>query len=119
MYDKDVIIHKSWAITGEHMAEALVIIGGQNGVELPALFAPDARTAERVIEFFTACIRNPNTRKAYARATGTFAAWCVEQGIGELGPDTARACRGLCGGVAAKKRSPLGQVAPRSAPHAL
>ena len=36
------------------------------GVPLPALFAPDRPTAKRVIEFFTANIRNPNTRKAYA-----------------------------------------------------
>lgn len=67
------------------MTEALVVIGGRDGVALPALFAPDAKTAERVIEFFTAQIRNPNTRKAYARATGRFAAWCAEQGISELG----------------------------------
>jgi len=67
------------------MKEALVVSRGQNGVTLPAIFAPDARTAERVIEFFTAQIRNPNTRKAYARATVTFAAWCTDQGISELG----------------------------------
>lgn len=52
---------------------------------LPALFAPDAKTAEKIIEFFTANIRNPNTRKAYARAAGAFAAWCADRGIGELG----------------------------------
>ena len=51
---------------------------------LLALFAPDANTAERVIEFFTAQIRNANTRKAYARAARNFAAWCAEHGIKEL-----------------------------------
>ena len=40
----------------------------------PALFTHDAKTAERMIEFFTAHIKNPNIRKAYARAAGTFAA---------------------------------------------
>ena len=35
---------------------------------LPALLAPDPKAARRVIEFFTAHIRNPNTRKAYAQA---------------------------------------------------
>ncbi len=35
---------------------------------LPALHAPDARAARRTVEFFTANIRNPNTRKAFARA---------------------------------------------------
>lgn len=67
------------------MTEAVMVIGGQNGMALPSLFAPDAKTAERVIEFFTAQIRNPNTRKAYARATDSFATWCADQGIGELG----------------------------------
>jgi len=67
------------------MTEALVVIGGQNGEALPVLFAPDARTAERVIEFFTAHLRNPNTRKAYARAVGRFAMWCTDQGIHVLG----------------------------------
>ena len=40
------------------------------GITLPALFRPDAATAKRVLEFFTANIRNPNTRKAYAKAGG-------------------------------------------------
>jgi site-specific recombinase XerD len=30
----------------------------------------------RYVEFFTANIRNPNTRRAYARACGRFFAWC-------------------------------------------
>ena len=33
---------------------------------LPALLAPDPDAAHRVIEFFTAHIRNPHTCKAYA-----------------------------------------------------
>ncbi len=64
---------------------SLVAIGKRKSVELPALFAPDAKTAERVLEFFAAQIRNANTRKAYMRAAGAFAAWCTEHGIGELG----------------------------------
>ncbi len=66
------------------MTKALTAIGKKIERGLPALFAPDAKTAERVIEFFTAQIRNPNTRKAYARAAGDFAAWCAEHGIVEL-----------------------------------
>jgi site-specific recombinase XerD len=67
------------------MTKELMAIGKKIEGGLPALFAPDAKTAERVVEFFTAQIRNPNTRKAYARATGDFAAWCCEYGISELG----------------------------------
>ena len=36
------------------------------GMALPKLYAPNADTAQRTFEFFTANIRNPNTRKAYA-----------------------------------------------------
>ena len=56
---------------------------GQEG--LPALFTPTPAAAKRTLEFFTANIRNPNTRKAYARAVAEFAAWCGERGLHELG----------------------------------
>lgn len=59
-------------------------IRSSRGVVLPALFAPDAPTAKRVIEFFTANIRTPNTRKAYAKATADFAAWCEAHGLDQL-----------------------------------
>ena len=35
----------------------------------------------RYIEFFTANIRNPNTRRAYARACGRFFTWCDDRGL--------------------------------------
>jgi site-specific recombinase XerD len=50
-------------------------------VVLPALFAPTADASKRFIEFFTANIRNPNTRKAYAWAVGEFATWCEANGL--------------------------------------
>lgn len=52
---------------------------------LPALFAPTPDAAKRYVEFFTANIRNPHTRRAYARAAAEFAAWCSgPAGIAEL-----------------------------------
>jgi len=54
------------------------------GVPLPVIFTADPKTAKRVIEFFAANIRNPNTRKAYARAAGDFAAWCEGRGLDRL-----------------------------------
>ena len=54
------------------------------GIVLPALFSPDPGTARRVLEFFTANIRNPHTRKAYGKAAREFAAWCEGKGIGHL-----------------------------------
>jgi site-specific recombinase XerD len=71
------------------MAQELVVIRNTGirsgaGITLPALFAPDAPTARRVFEFFTANIRNPNTRKAYAKAAADFAAWCEERDLDQL-----------------------------------
>lgn len=55
-----------------------------NPDQLPALYAPDQRAAMRTLEFFTANIRNPNTRKAYAHAVSDFAAWCEAHGIADV-----------------------------------
>lgn len=54
------------------------------GIHFPALLAPDAPTARRVFEFFTVNIRNPNTRKAYAKSAAEFAAWCESRGLDQL-----------------------------------
>jgi hypothetical protein len=44
---------------------------------LPALVAASGdRAGVRFVEFFTATIRNPHTRRAYGRAVGDFLAWC-------------------------------------------
>src|ERR1700722_10043969 len=48
----------------------------------PALIADAGDAAGwRYVEFFTANIRNPNTRRAYARACDRFFAWCEERGL--------------------------------------
>ena len=52
---------------------------------LPAIFQPTPAAARRTLEFFSANIRNPNTRKAYARAVTQFATWCEGYGLRELG----------------------------------
>jgi len=47
---------------------------------VPALIANAGDQAGwRYVEFFTANIRNPNTRRAYARACATFFAWCEDR----------------------------------------
>src|ERR1700723_2731591 len=49
---------------------------------VPALIADAGDPAAwRYVEFFTANIRNPNTRRAYARACVSFFAWCDEHGL--------------------------------------
>src|SRR3954452_18085746 len=42
------------------------------------------RAARRFIEFFTATIRNRNTRLAYARAVTQFFDWCDQHQIGGI-----------------------------------
>lgn len=54
--------------------------------QVPALISQAGeRTGTRFLEFFTAHIRNPNTRRAYARATNEFLTWCQAVGVPDLG----------------------------------
>jgi site-specific recombinase XerD len=55
------------------------------GPVIPALIAAAGEDAvTRFVEFFTANIRNPNTRRAYFRNAFTFLRWCEERGIEDL-----------------------------------
>ena len=58
----------------------LVNVQGQ----VPTLYAHDEPAARRTFEFFAVSIRNPNTRKAYARAAAEFATWCEVHGIADV-----------------------------------
>ncbi len=61
-------------ITGQEVAAS------HRGVIVPAVIADAGEKAgKRFIEFFTATIRNANTREAYARAIGDFFHWCHRQ----------------------------------------
>src|SRR5271154_7378529 len=52
---------------------------------VPALIAARGQHAgRRFVEFFTANIRNPNTRKAYYRAACEFFDWCDQARLGLL-----------------------------------
>lgn len=52
-----------------------------SAIALPEIIARQGqRTTKRFLEFFTANIRNKNTRLAYARAVGQFLNWCDERG---------------------------------------
>lgn len=57
-------------------------------VSLPALVT-GTRAQLRFVEFFTANIRNPNTRRAYARATDEFLTWCAAVGVSSLAAVTS------------------------------
>ena len=48
---------------------------------MPAFFSRGERAERRFWEFFTAYIRNPNTRMAYLAAVGRFATWCKRRDL--------------------------------------
>lgn len=48
----------------------------------PALVTSSGERAEiRFLEFFASAIRNPHTRRAYARGVGDFLTWCAGVGV--------------------------------------
>ena len=70
------------------MSSALPVVpppSGRYELAVPGLVADaGGDAATRFIEFFTATIRNANTRHAYGRAVGDFFAWCSQSGFGPL-----------------------------------
>jgi site-specific recombinase XerD len=65
------------------MGNELILSG--SGTLIPAQVASAGKQAtKRFIEFFTANIRNPNTRSSYARAVSDFFRWCQGIGLTEL-----------------------------------
>jgi integrase/recombinase XerD len=66
------------------MAHNEIILTPAEALVPDRLFAPTAKAAERVLEFFTAQINNDNTRSAYLIATKRFTQWCEDHGIREL-----------------------------------
>ncbi|MGF6613102.1 site-specific recombinase XerC [Paraburkholderia sp. WSM4175] len=56
-----------------------------NGITTPALMvAAGGRAGVRFMEFFASAIRNPHTRRAYARAASEFLDWCAAAGVASI-----------------------------------
>jgi site-specific recombinase XerC len=54
-------------------------------ISTPALVtAAGERAGVRFLEFFASAIRNPHTRRAYARAAGEFLTWCTGAGVASI-----------------------------------
>ena len=52
---------------------------------LPAIVtACGERAGIRFLEFFASTLRNPHTRRAYARAVANFLAWCEDHGVSSI-----------------------------------
>jgi site-specific recombinase XerD len=63
------------------MNRSLVPLTTSQG-QVPALItAAGERASMRFLEFFAANIRNPHTRRAYARTAEEFLAWCADAGV--------------------------------------
>src|SRR5512132_2291714 len=65
------------------MSNQLVVRGERAPIPGQVAAAGEGAT-RRFIEFFTANIRNRNTRAAYMRAVSDFFEWCEESGLREL-----------------------------------
>src|SRR4051794_9589741 len=52
--------------------------------KLPAVFLPSEKAGERFFGFFTAHIRNKNTRRAYYKAACRFSEWCEGREVTDL-----------------------------------
>jgi site-specific recombinase XerD len=60
-------------------------VAGARAARVPTLVSVAGdRAGLRFLEFFAAAIRNPHTRRAYARAVGEFLAWCEMHGVPSL-----------------------------------
>jgi site-specific recombinase XerD len=62
-----------------------LVLTGSITTHVPVLISQAGeRAGMRFLEFFTANIRNPNTRRAYARAADEFLTWCADVGVPTL-----------------------------------
>ena len=69
-------------MTEPSRTEIIVLPAQGNLPTVPAIIAQAGdNAARRFIEFFTATIRNKNTRRAYARAAADFLAYCQHGGL--------------------------------------
>jgi integrase/recombinase XerD len=70
------------AVLPPEPSETFLVKIGRTSFAVPVVIAAAGEdAARRFVEFFTATIRNKNTRLAYARAVGAFLAWCEEHGL--------------------------------------
>jgi len=81
MTDQETGMETAIAIGSQPGQSALMTRNGHD--RIPAAISREGEQAtRRFVEFFTANIRNRNTREAYARAIVRFLDWCERGGIG-------------------------------------
>jgi hypothetical protein len=74
---------RSWCQAGcrRETAEPIPTVAREAPVVQATIANADEGAAYRFIEFFTANIQNPNTRRAYFRATLRFFNWAHTKGL--------------------------------------
>ena len=82
----------------------LAAVGVSSAESLPAIFLRSRDQGKRFWEFFTANIRNRNTRKAYFVAVSQFSKWCEQKKLEleDIQPIHAAAYIELLGTIASK-----------------
>jgi integrase len=78
--------------------------------------AAGERAGLRFLEFFTANVRSPHARRAYARAADEFLAWCVSVGVPSNRGRSAGACSDVDRGRHARARGAERQATARCNP---
>src|SRR5436189_6433545 len=82
-YARCLLRSRAIAISSANLMSQLIVASYPT---LPTLVATAGeRASMRFLEFFTANIRNPHTRRAYARAADEFLAWCTSAGVPSIG----------------------------------
>src|SRR3984893_8917678 len=66
------------------MGEDLIVAGGTGALLPVQVRAAGKKATRRFLEFFTANIRNANTRASYVRAVADFFWWCERMGLDHL-----------------------------------
>jgi site-specific recombinase XerD len=86
------------------LPHAEVVSAGEFGLVPAAVAGAGDGAARRFVEFFTASIRNPNTRRAYHRSACSFFRWCEVQNLSLPGISpfhVAAYVEGLCASLSA------------------
>jgi len=69
----------------QNHVDSLSIVPSKSPSLLPVLVSAAGESARvRFLEFFAGQIRNPHTRRAYARSVGAFLAWCESVGVSSV-----------------------------------
>ena len=89
-----LLVQAAWQASAETITPAEIASHPRAPNVVPALIADlGDEAAWRYVEFFTANIRNPHTRRAYARACARFFAWCQDRGHADGDPPELRDLR--------------------------